>query len=172
MMTTGGFSLLLLSLFVALQADSFSIAQIAIASAGVGAGLLFPISLTLASDMERTERAYGIKLAAEQLVPAVLLVLISLGAIGAGMDHLLKAVLVVIVICFLIGLAIPPRGQLQDAQGGQGGSLFLSMVSLVALSVSFAGFAGLWVFFERIAAESGYDPEFSRLRQAADQHPR
>ena len=96
-----GFLLLLVSLVVAMLAEQFELAQLAIASAGVGAGLLFPISLTLASDLENPERAYAVKLTVEQLLPAALLVLMSVGIIAAGVESLLLAIVAVVALCAL-----------------------------------------------------------------------
>jgi len=64
-----GFCIMVLSLGLALAAPSFTLARIAVAASGLGAGMLYPVSLTLVSDMEHTERVYGFKLAVEQLVP-------------------------------------------------------------------------------------------------------
>ena len=106
-----GFLLLSVSLVVAMTAERFELAQIAIASAGIGAGLLFPISLTLASDLQNSERAYAVKLTVEQLIPAFLLVLISVGVIAAGLDSLLTALLVVVALCAAFLFVLPPAGR-------------------------------------------------------------
>ena len=158
-----GYALLSTSLLVTYFADSFALAQLAIASAGVGAGLLFPISLTLAADMEQAERAYAVKLAAEQLVPACLLLLVSLGLLMSRLDNLLLAMIAVIAVCMLLSQALPASGKPDEEMGSASGSLFLSVLALVALSVTFAGFAGIWVFLERIGADADLDPAFTSL---------
>jgi predicted MFS family arabinose efflux permease len=159
-----GFAIMLSALAVAYQADNFSQVQAAITVVGMGAGLLYPVSLTLASDMANTERVYAIKLSVEQLVPAGLLVLMSLGwLIGPELQHMLLAVMAVLLLCLLVSLAVPAAGTAAGQLRGQVGSPWQGVLALVALSVSFAGFAGLWVFLERIGSAQGFEPSFTAL---------
>lgn len=159
-----GFAIMLSALAAAYHADDFSQVQAAITVVGIGAGLLYPISLTLASDMANTERVYAIKLSVEQLVPAGLLVLMSLGwLIGPELDHILRAVLAVVLLCLMASMAMPVSGMAAQQIQGKGGSLWQGVLSLVALSISFAGFAGLWVFLERIGSAQGFEPSFTAL---------
>ena len=157
-----GFSLMLLSLLVTLSADDYATAQWSIAAVGIGAGLLFPISLTLASDMVHTERVFALKLTVEQLVPAGVLVLISLGwLIGSDMNGLVLAILVVVLVCGTVCFALPSSGSESGEEGSPHGSVVLGVLALSALGVSFAGFAGIWVFLERIATDTGFESAFT-----------
>lgn len=158
-----GFAAMLAGLLVCLAVDSFVLSSISLALVGAGAGLLFPISLTLVSDMEHTDRNYAIKLAAEQLVPAgVLLLLSSALFIGYTLNTLLGALIVVVVLCLLFSTALPARGNREThTESGHGGSLLIAVASLCALSVNFAGFAGLWAFLERIGSEQSFDAAFT-----------
>ena len=160
-----GFAIMAVSLFMALSATSFELARLAIAGSGLGAGLLYPISLTLASDMERTERVFSIKLTVEQLVPAGLLIAISLGLlVGSGLNAVLAAVLVTVLVCLLASVAMPPRGHgAEKAAAATEGSIVRGLLALLALAINFAGFAGLWVFLERIAVDSGFTAEFTGM---------
>jgi predicted MFS family arabinose efflux permease len=160
----GGFSFMLLSLTVALTAADFMTAQLAIAAVGVGAGVLYPVSLTLASDMANTERVYAIKLAVEQLVPAALLVLMSLGWwLGVGLQNILTAVIVVVFLCLAASTAMPESGKFEQFAKTSTGVAWRELLALTALSISFAGFAGLWVFLEIIGSETGFEPAFTTL---------
>jgi predicted MFS family arabinose efflux permease len=164
-MTLLGFCLMITSLLVALTASSYHVARFAVAASGLGAGMLFPVSLTLVSDMEHTERIYAIKIAAEQLVPAGLLILLTLGIIAAGgLRGTLLAILGALFLCLLASVAMPSRGRHNAGPAGQSGeSILPGALALVALAVNFAGFAGLWVFMERIAVDRGYDSDFINL---------
>jgi predicted MFS family arabinose efflux permease len=157
--TLTGFAIILASVGTALLATEFGTARIAVAASGLGAGMLYPVSLTLVSDMEHTERVYAIKLAVEQLVPAGLLVLLSAGLfLTGGLNGALGAILLALFFC----LAMPPQGDQAPVagEGYRGKGVVTGLLALVALSVNFAGFAGLWVFMERIAVQQGFDSEF------------
>lgn len=163
--TIAGYLIMLVSLGLALLAPAYGAARMAIAASGLGAGLLFPVSLTLVSDMEHTERVYAIKLAVEQLVPAGLLILLSMGLLlASGVQATLAAILSAVLGCLLFSAAMPAAGR-HDAAGLErvrGGTL-AGILALLALAINFAGFAGLWVFMERIAVEQGFDGEFINL---------
>lgn len=129
--------------------------------------MLYPISLTLVSDMEHTERVYAIKLAVEQLVPAGLLLLISAGVfvfMAEGLKGSLAAIFLALVFCLVASVAMPPAGnEKTGAQHAGGEGILAGVVVLAALGLNFAGFAGLWVFMERIAVEQGFDSQFINL---------
>ena len=72
-----GFLAMIIGLSSCVLAESFAVAQISLALVGVGAGLLFPISFTIASEMKNTDRVFAVKLTAEQLVPAAMLFLLT-----------------------------------------------------------------------------------------------
>ena len=140
----GGYAAMIIGLFLCLVADSFGLASTSLAIVGAGAGLLFPISLTLVSDMEHTDRTYAIKLAAEQLVPAAVLFLLSSSLfVGYGLGTLLTAIISVVVLCLALSVALPAKGDRgRHTETGQGGSIGLAVMSLAALTVNFSGFAG------------------------------
>jgi predicted MFS family arabinose efflux permease len=160
-----GFALMVASLVAALSVSSFDAARLAIAATGLGAGILFPISLTLASDMPHTERVFSIKLTVEQLVPAALLIAMSLGwLIGSGLKPTLAALLATVLLCLAASFAMPRHGVSKGPiTGTTGASTVPGLLGLLALAVFFAGFAGVWVFLERIAVEHGFSAEFTSL---------
>lgn len=160
-----GFGLMVASLGFALMASSYDAARLSVAASGLGAGMLFPVSLTLVSDMEQTERVYGIKIAVEQLVPAGLLILLSAGLfMSGGMQGTLSAILVTVILCLFASIAMPSTGRCEREDAtSSGGALVPGVLALFALAVSFSGFAGLWVFMERIAVERGFGSDFINL---------
>ena len=157
-----GFGLMVVSIIAALSVSSFDASRIAIAASGLGAGLLYPVSLSLVSDMQQTERVYAIKLAVEQLVPAALLMLLSIGALAtSGLPGTMTAILITLVLCIFASVAMPRRGAHTTAgDHGMAGGLSLGLLALLALAVNFSGFAGLWVFIERIAVDRGFESDF------------
>jgi predicted MFS family arabinose efflux permease len=158
-----GYAIMLVGLLVSLLAPTFVIASSGLAIVGAGAGLLFPISLTLVSDMTHTDRVYAIKIAAEQLVPAGLLLLLSSSLFAvAGLSTTLVALIAVVSVCFFMSVQLPAEGNVaKHASSEKGGRLGLGIASLVALAIGFAGFAGLWAFLERIAVDNAFEPGFT-----------
>jgi predicted MFS family arabinose efflux permease len=165
LVTISGYLIMLASIGLALLAPGYTAARMAVAASGLGAGMLFPISLTLVSDMEHTERVYAIKLAVEQLVPAALLILLSTGLlVASGVQATLAAILSALLLCLLCSAAMPAAGGRHgEAPARVGDGALLGILALLALAINFAGFAGLWVFMERIAVERGFDSEFINL---------
>ena len=159
----GGYAAMLIGLLICLGANSFAVAGTSLAIVGAGAGLLFPISLTLVSDMEHTDRTYAIKLATEQLVPAAVLFLLSSSLFtGYGLSTLLSAIIAVVILCLALSVALPAKGhQGKHTETGQGASMALAVTSLTALTLNFSGFAGLWAFLEVIADDQAFDPSFT-----------
>jgi len=157
-----GFALMLVGLLLCAFAGSFGVARLGLAVIALGAGLLFPVSLTLVSDMEHTERGYAIKLSAEQLLPAALLFLLSSSLLaGHGQTQLMFALFALVIICLVSSNGLPAAGR-PDAhtETGSGSSALLAVFSLVALSLNFAGFAGLWAFLERVGNARGFEAGF------------
>jgi predicted MFS family arabinose efflux permease len=158
-----GYTAMVIGLLSCLAADSFALSSASLAIVGAGAGLLFPISLTLVSDMEHTDRTYAVKLAAEQLVPAAVLFLLSSSLfIGYGLNTLLVAHISVVALCLLLSAALPSKGNTaRHTEAVGGGSITLAIMSLVALTLNFSGFAGLWAFLEVIADDQAFGPAFT-----------
>jgi len=160
----GAYAVLLVGIALAVLSASYEQAIVGMAVAGIGAGILFPISLTLASDTQNTDRTYALKLTAEQLVPASLLLLIPLLGLGAGLSSILLLAAATVVVCFLASLAMPASSPRADnAIAAPSGHAVWGYLGLLALAINFAGFGGLWVFFERIAVEQGFAPDFTNL---------
>jgi DHA1 family inner membrane transport protein len=158
-----GYAIMLSGLLVSFLAPTFAVSSTGLALVGAGAGLLFPISLTLVSDMTHTDRAYAIKISVEQLVPAALLFLLSSSLFAdSGFSSTLLALIAVVIVCFFMSGQLPRAGNAaKHVSSEKGGSLGLGVASLVALAIGFAGFAGLWAFLERIAVEHAFDPGFT-----------
>jgi len=162
-----GFMAMIIGLVSCLFAESFSVAQVSFALVGAGAGLLFPISFTIASEMRNTDRVFAIKLTAEQLVPAAMLFLLtSTFLLGSVYADLFLGILFVVIIGSSSILLVPNNLWQHDnplrRQAGSKGNLQWGLVALAGLLINFAGFAGIWAFLERIANDSSLDPSFTR----------
>lgn len=161
-----GFAAMIIGLVFCVFAESFTAAQISLALVGVGAGLLFPVSFTIASEMRNTDRVFAIKLTAEQLVPAAMLFLLtsSFLLVDVYANLFLIILLGVIVGSFSIPL-VPDNMRRQEdearSHGSQRGNFRWGLFALVGLLINFAGFAGVWAFLERIASSSSLDPSFT-----------
>ena len=161
-----GFAAMIVGLVSCIFAESFSAAQISLALVGVGAGLLFPVSFTIASEMRNTDRVFAIKLTAEQLVPAAMLFLLtsSFLLVDVYADLFLIILLGVIVGSLSIQLVPDNMRQQEDEvrdHGSKWGNVRWGLLALVGLLINFAGFAGVWAFLERIASSNSLDPSFT-----------
>jgi predicted MFS family arabinose efflux permease len=161
-----GFAAMIIGLVSCVFAESFTAAQISLALVGVGAGLLFPVSFTIASEMRHTDRVFAIKLTAEQLVPAAMLFLLtsSFLLVDIYTDLFLIILFGVIVGSFSIPF-VPDNMRQQEekerSHGSKRGNVRWGLLALVGLLINFAGFAGVWAFLERIASSNSLDPSFT-----------
>jgi predicted MFS family arabinose efflux permease len=158
-----GFAAMVSGLLSCAFAESFGWAQYSLAIVGAGAALLFPISFAIASDMQNTDRVFAIKLAAEQLVPAAMLLLLAgtIVIIGAYTDLFLGILLIVTIGSASILLVPDNVGEQENSSHSSTGGFFSGSFALVGLLVNFSGFAGLWAFLERIANENSLDAAFT-----------
>ena len=104
---------------------------------------------------------YAVTIAAEQLVPAVLLLMLGAGWLGAYTLHTtLTWSLAVILLCVFASIGLPAATQ-PALTGSQHGSAAKALAALVGLATSFAGFAAMWAFFEIIGVQAGLSESFS-----------
>ena len=142
-------------------AGSYTQILVSMVAAGCGAGILFPLSLTIAADTERPERTYALQIMPEQLIPAGLLLLVAgLNIVGTG--SLILMVLATVLLCVLASWGMPAQGLAVTAGNARQGNVALGLLALLALAINFSGYAGLWVFFERIAAQQNFPDTFTQ----------
>ena len=159
-----GLSLMLLGVIVLSLATTFITACFALVVIAVGAGIIFPVVTAVAADMPETDRIFALKLATEQLIPAGLLILfvIALEA-NVTLKTLGASLLSLVIIVWWLAKSLPAAPQRRSTVGNQLSRTAVAptFFSLAALSVNFAGFAGLWAFFERIGNSEGFAAEFT-----------
>ena len=154
-----GYVTMLSGLVLLLLASDRTMVYVAMTVTGAGASVLLPISLTLVSDMRRVERVYAITISLQQLVPALILIGSGIGLLGAySLENTLYASFIVTIACLLLSSGLPD-GRKVEKQGVGGGSI-LAFAGLIGLVLSFAGFAGLWAFFEIIGMQASLLPAF------------
>ena len=79
---------------------------------GLGAGIIFPLSVTLVSDMSDKDRRFAIKLVPEQVIPAGLMFLLPALVIeDFGLSGMLLALAGVIFILSFFSAGIPSEGR-------------------------------------------------------------
>lgn len=155
----------LVSLAVCMQAADFSGLAFATALGGVGFGGLFCIAGVILGDTSTPARWYGVKTAAESLVGAGLIIVLTSSLSPASGFQ--ETAIGMIVLCLILAPALfllPPvwrKDQVADSGRSESsprrGSLAVWFALAVVLTF-FAGNSGLWAFAERIGASSGFDP--------------
>ncbi|MEL0138655.1 MAG: MFS transporter [Halieaceae bacterium] len=161
---TVGFTLMLAGLSVAISAGSFDVMSGGMALVAAGAALLFPICMTASALQSNPNRIFALRLTAEQMVPAILLVSVTLMLGGVIEFERLFALMVgIIVVTGLLSLGLPraAAGEVVVAEGGEKGRV--NFPALLALCLNFAGYAALWAFFERVGADRNFDAGFIAL---------
>ena len=145
-------------------ATSFMAACLGLVVIALGAGIIFPLVTLIAADMPDIDRIFALKLATEQLVPAGLLIIFVI-ALQANVSLMMlgMCLLSLIAVVWWFANALPTEQMLQlDAKNKVSSPVVSStLLSLTALSINFAGFAGLWAFFERIGNSQGFSAEFT-----------
>ncbi|WP_372831679.1 MFS transporter [Pontibacterium sp.] len=123
---------------------------------GLGAAVVYALSVTLVSDMTDKDRRFAIKLIPEQIIPAALMFMLPVLVIDDfGLKGMLYVLALVIFVLALLSSGIPVRGRAltpdKTTKKAAGASVFIGLGALV---VFFAGFAGLWAFTERLAHDA------------------
>jgi predicted MFS family arabinose efflux permease len=159
-----GLSLMMGGVITLTISTTFMVACLGLVVIAFGAGIIFPLVTMAAADMPDTDRIFALKLATEQLIPAGLLIFFVI-ALEANVTLMMLglSLLSLIVIIWWFANALPD-GQKRKPVAEQNCSspIFAStLISLIALSINFAGFAGLWAFLERIGNLQGFSTEFT-----------
>jgi len=132
---------------------SYEVTLIGLLACGVGAAVVHALGFIIVSDRQDKDRGFAIKLIPEQLVPAILLIALSLYFVDfVNFSSLFSSMLVVILLCMLLIPYMPTSGSF-DYQPIRINESGVVVLGLIALLLYFAGFAGLWAFFERIASD-------------------
>ncbi len=130
--------------------DTFNGVVGGIMLSGLGAAIVYALSVTLVSDMKDKDRRFAIKLIPEQVIPAMLLlVLPALVIEDFGLPGMLLVLAGTILLLTVASGGIPVMGREHKvASSAAPVNKGLVFIGLGALVVFFAGFAGVWAFTE------------------------
>ena len=161
---TVGFTLMVVGLGLAVSAASFDLMSGGMALVAAGAALLFPICMTASALHSNPNRIFAIRLTAEQMVPAVLLVSVTLMLGGVIEFEMLFALMMgVIAVTGLLSIGLPHEIKSEAFAPAHDEGNDVSVAALLALGLNFAGYAALWAFFERVGADRDFDAGFIAL---------
>lgn len=154
-----------LSLAAGTVADSYILLLISVTIAGGAFAAIYGIGTTLLGDTSNPARWFGVKIAAEALLGAVLLLVLPATTIARwGFDGTVIGVIIAMVFLAPFLFWIPSRGRKlheDDSAASDSGDRQSPYVwgALLATLVFFAGASAIWAFIERIGASSNFEPE-------------
>ena len=144
---------------------SYLLMVIAIAVAGGAFSVLYGIGTTMLSDTSRPARWYGLKMACEAALGAILLLILPATVVQRwGFGGLMAAIAVVLIVLSPLLAGLPSRGIKRNVRVAE------KHKPLLAPTLKFALWLGLtavltylfcttmiWAFIERVAHEAGLD---------------
>lgn len=129
---------------------------------GGGAGAVFAVATRVLSAAKNPDRAFGIKLVAEQLLGASLLFVLPAFVLPRwGLDGLVAVVVVTFVVLGLFLFKLPENSARAES-GPKPVSIGRNVdawIGLAGLLVFMLGLSGVWAFIERIADSGGLTPD-------------
>ena len=160
-----------LSLYAGTLFDSYAALLIFITIAGGAFAAVYGVGTTILGDTSNPSRWYGIKIAAEALTGALLLLVLPVTAIARwGFDGAVFGIIIAMVFLSPFLFWTPARG----SKGPDSGVLPIDVPepagsdlptqtpyiwgAILATLVFFAGASAIWAFIERIGAQGGHDP--------------
>lgn len=127
--------------------------------AGVGAGILLGLGVTVISDMTNPDRIFGLQMLAQQALPASLLfALPALLPADASFAALTTTIALVLAATAIAALGIPTTGRKQNTVRTLAFRWRLHwrvVVVLVAIGLYFTALSAVWAFVERVADARG-----------------
>ena len=159
------------SLYVGTLFDSYAVLLISVAIAGGAFAAIYGVGTTILGDTSNPSRWYGIKIAAEALTGALLLLVLPVTAIARwGFDGAVFGMIIAMVFLSPFLFWTPSRG----AKGPNSVVLPIDVPepagtdlpaqtpyiwgAILGTLVFFAGASAIWAFIERIGAQGGHDP--------------
>lgn len=159
----------LVSLFVQLYLDNYTALLAATAIAGAALAVLYGIGTTIIADSSNPTRWFGLKIAAEGLLGAILLFILS-GMLIAdfGFSGTIIGMLATILLLIPLLFLLPDRGTkahdraLSDYNVLDARSASINhwaiWSALGAIFIFISGASAVWAFMERMGNVSGFDP--------------
>ncbi len=159
MSTAMGLLGLVLACGLLLAAESYSTLMVLVAAIGASAGGVFAVALRVLAATPDPDRAFGLKLFAEQVLGAALIFLIPLLFLPRwGLAGLVGAVVVTFVLLGLSAVALldaPSERHEPSTDTRQSRFTLTAWLGLAGLAVFMLGLSGVWAFAERLGADGG-----------------
>ena len=154
-----------LSLAAGTLVSSYALLLVSVAIAGGAFAAIYGIGTTLLGDTSNPARWFGLKIAAEALLGAVLLLVLPATTIAKwGFNGTVIGVIIAMVFLAPFLYWIPAsgfKGHEEEDQGNEPGEPQNAYIwgALLATLIFFAGASAVWAFVERIGASSGFETE-------------
>lgn len=151
------------SLAVGTMMTSYAALLVSVGVAGGAFAAIYGIGTTVLGDTSNPARWFGIKIAAEALLGAILLLVLPATAIARwGFNGTVIGVIVAMVFLAPFLFWIPAsgcKGPNSEAQNEKAGARQTPHIwgALAATLVFFTGASAIWAFLERIGAQAGFD---------------
>ena len=160
-----------LSLYASTHMESYVLLLLLTAVAGGAFAAIYAIGTTILGDTTNPARWYGIKIAAEALTGAILLLVLPTTAIARwGFEGAAIGIIVAMVFLSPFLFWMPAKGSKAAHEdvlpidvpepAGRGNSLQSPCIwaAIVATLIFFSAASALWAFLERIGIHAGHDP--------------
>jgi predicted MFS family arabinose efflux permease len=154
-----------LSLFAGTLTSSYALLLASVAVAGGAFAAIYGIGTTILGDTSNPARWFGVKIAAEALTGAILLLVLPATAIARwGFNGTVIGVIVAMVFLAPFLFWIPAGGSKGEEEAIKSNDPSTQQSpyiwgAILATLVFFAGASAIWAFIERIGAQSGFEPE-------------
>lgn len=158
-------------LFAGTLTDSYWLLLLSVAVSGGAFAAIYGVGTTILGDTTNPGRWYGVKIAAEALTGAVLLLVLPSTAIARwGFDGMVFGLIIVMVFLSPFLFWTPAHGTKgpesevlpidvpEPAASGRATQSPFIWGAILATLVFFAGASAIWAFIERIGAQGGHDP--------------
>lgn len=153
-----------LSLAAGTLTNSYALLLASVAVAGGAFAAIYGIGTTVLGDTSNPARWFGVKIAAEALLGAILLLVLPATTIAKwGFNGTVIGVVIAMIFLTPFLFWIPSsgckgheEGQVGKSDGPQSPYIW---GALLATLVFFAGASAIWAFIERIGASSGFESE-------------
>jgi len=152
-----------LSLAVGTVVDSYALLLVSVAVAGGAFAAIYGIGTTVLGDTSNPARWFGIKIAAEALLGAILLLVLPATTIARwGFNGTVVGVIIAMVFLAPFLFWIPAsgfKGHDHDDESSSAAKPQSPYIwgALLATLIFFAGASAVWAFIERIGAQSGFE---------------
>ncbi|MEP5566581.1 MAG: MFS transporter [Halioglobus sp.] len=154
-------------LYASTLADSYALLLGLTTVAGGAFAVVYGIGTTIISDTDNPARWYGLKIAAEAGLGAVLLVILP-GTLVAqyGFDGMIWGILITLAVLSPVLIILPRSGRKVTPPstdpgnsaypGGKSGPIWFALLATFAF---FTGTSAVWAFMERLGNAYGFDAE-------------